>query len=151
MRPVMIATLTAAAMALAFTAGIVLPLVQPPGSTFGPTSAACRTPARVMTRLELLFGSAKPDGTTINDAEWQAFLDETVTPRFPDGLTVLRGAGQWRNRHGSIIKEEARVLLVWQVASTTIEADIAAIRNAYLQKFGQESVMRVDSTSCVSF
>ena len=26
-----------------------------------------------------------------------AFLADTVTPRFPDGLTVLDAAGQWRD------------------------------------------------------
>ena len=37
-----------------------------------------------------MWGSqTSPGGAPVTDAEWAAFLDEEVTPRFPDGLTVL--------------------------------------------------------------
>lgn len=104
-----------------------------------------------MTRLELLFGAAKPDGTEVSDADWLAFLDETVTPRFPDGLTVLDGRGQWRNARGEIVREATRVLLVWHLPHARTAADIAAIRETYKQRFGQESVMRIDGVGCVAF
>ena len=39
------------------------------------------------------------------DAAWDAFLADTVTPRFPDGLTVLDARGQWRDSEGLIGKE----------------------------------------------
>ena len=32
------------------------------------------------------------------DSEWQDFLATSVTPRFPDGFTVLDGHGQWLER-----------------------------------------------------
>ena len=54
-----------------------------------------------MARLELLFGLGKREGGTISDADWAAFLDAEVTPRFPAGLTVLSGYGQWRGDTGS--------------------------------------------------
>jgi len=50
---------------------------------------SCRAPARAMTRLEMLFGTARPNGPPISDEEWAAFVDAEVTPRFSDGLTVL--------------------------------------------------------------
>jgi hypothetical protein len=42
-------------------------------------------------------------------------------------------------------------VVIWHEPSGTTDTDIEAIRSAYKQKFDQESVMRVDSASCVSF
>ncbi|HET9224479.1 MAG TPA: DUF3574 domain-containing protein, partial [Roseiflexaceae bacterium] len=39
-------------------------------------------------RTELFFGSERPNKPEVSDAEFKQFLDEEVTPRFPDGLTV---------------------------------------------------------------
>lgn len=33
----------------------------------------------------------------VSDEDWRAFLAAEVTPRFPDGLTVIDAAGQWRD------------------------------------------------------
>ena len=117
----------------------------------GPGVAVCRAGATAMTRLELLFGMGRKGGGEIGEAEWRAFLDAEVTPRFPDGLTVLGGYGQWRNPAGEIAKEGSKVLVVWYKAVPGSEAKIEAIRAAYKARFGQESVLRVDGSSCVSF
>lgn len=115
-----------------------------------PLRSACASSAQSMARLELLFGRGKPDGTSVTDAEWKSFLDADVTPLFPDGLTVLEGTGQWRD--GSAIKsEETIVLVIWHASAVGDEAKIDAIRTAYKQRFQQQSVMRVDGASCVSF
>ena len=139
----------AGAMALAFAVGVGFD----PASVKSPRAATstCLPPAHPYARLELLFGASRPDGREITATEWQAFLDAEVTPRFPDGLTVLEGRGQWRNGRGEITREPARVLLVWHVPTPRTETDIAAIRTAYRRQFAQESVMRVDGTACVSF
>lgn len=112
---------------------------------------SCRNSARAMAKLELLFGTSRADGPVITDEEWALFLDNEVTPRFPAGLTVLRGPGQWRGSDGHLAKEQTNVLVIWHEPSPRAEADIEAIRAAYKDRFGQESVMRVDSVSCVSF
>jgi hypothetical protein len=74
-----------------------------------------------------------------------------VTPRFPAGLTVLQGPGQWRGSDGRLAKERSNMLVIWHEPTSRTDADIEAIRSAYKQRFDQESVMRVDSASCVSF
>lgn len=113
--------------------------------------AACRQGAARMARLELLFGTGRPDGGAVGEVEWQAFVDAEVTPRFPDGLTVLTGYGQWRKTHG-LRKEGSRILLIWHAPAADSEAKIEAIRDAYKVRFGQDSVMRVDGgLSCVTF
>jgi hypothetical protein len=105
-----------------------------------------------MARLELYFGTQRPGGAPVTDAEWAAFLDEEVTPRFPDGLTVLKGNGQWRNSQGIVTKETSAVLIVLYEPSAEKESAIEDIRAAYKDRFDQESVMRVDAgTQCVSF
>jgi hypothetical protein len=113
---------------------------------------ACAEGAFPMARLELYFGTQKPGGAPVTDAEWGAFLNEEVTPRFPDGLTVLTGNGQWRNAQGVITKETSAVLVILYEPSAEKEAAIEDIRAAYKDRFDQESVMRVDAgTQCVSF
>ena len=114
-------------------------------------SRVCNPPAVLMSRLELLFGMGRKDGGDVSEDEWRAFLDAEVTPRFPDGLTVLTGYGQWRNAAGALAKESSRVLVVWAKPAPEALASIEVIRAAWKTRFQQESVMRVDSASCVSF
>ncbi len=113
---------------------------------------ACAGGAFPMARLELYFGTQRPGGAPVTEAEWGAFLNEEVTPRFPDGLTVLRGDGQWRNAAGVVTKETSALLIVLYEPSVEKEAAIEDIRAAYKDRFDQESVMRVDGpVQCVSF
>jgi hypothetical protein len=112
---------------------------------------ACRSESAVYARLELLFGLGKTGGGEVSEEEWRAFLAGEVTPRFPDGLTVLSGYGQWRARSGEMGREPSRVLAIWYRPDGSSEARIEGIRQAYKVRFGQESVMRVDGSSCVSF
>ena len=117
-----------------------------------PLTAApsCQGQAHAMARLELLFGTARPTGDVITEEQWTAFLDAEVTPRFPAGLTVLEGTGQWRGRTG-VDRERSNVLIIWYEPTARADQQIEAIRTAYKRRFDQESVLRVDSVSCVSF
>ena len=75
-----------------------------------------------------------------------------MTPRFPDGFTVLEGHGQFRDRHGTIVREDARIIvLLYDPEDRAAGARIEAIRAAYAQAFRQESVLRADGTACVWF
>ena len=112
---------------------------------------SCRAGAAPYARLELLFGLGRQRSGEISEGEWRAFLEMEVTPRFPAGLTVLAAYGQWRSPSGVMIKEPSRMLVIWYRQEATSEAAIEAIRGAYKQRFGQESVLRVDGASCVSF
>jgi hypothetical protein len=114
------------------------------------TGAACRT-GNALARLELLFGMGKADGGGIDEGDWQDFLAAEVTPRFPEGLTVLAGQGQWRNGSGTLIRERARMLLIFYRPDDAAEVRIEGVRAAYKARFGQESVLRADGTACVSF
>ncbi len=104
-----------------------------------------------MVRLELVFGTSRRNGPPVSEAEWARFLDREVTPRFPDGLTVLRGLGEWRGSNGQLTREMSNILIIWHDPADRTERAIEAIRAAYKLRFDQESVMRVESLACVSF
>lgn len=116
-----------------------------------PAASACRAGSARMERVELLFGMGRKGGGEIGEGEWRGFLETDVTPRFPDGLTVLTGYGQWRDGAGAISKEPSRVLLIWARPGASNNDKIESIRAVWKSRFGHESVMRVDETSCVSF
>lgn len=138
-------TIALALAVVAFGAGgLAARLMMNPG-------ASCHAGSTSFARLELLFGTSRRGGSEIGDTEWQAFLDAEVTPRFPDGLTVFTGYGQWRNAEGRVVKEASRMLVIWHQPAADSEVKIEAIRAAYKARFHQESVMRVDGRSCVSF
>ncbi len=102
-------------------------------------------------RIELLFGRSLPGDGRISNASWQEFLATTVTPAFPDGLTVLNGNGQWRNAKGVVGREPSTVVLIIAPKADDLVQRLDAIRNAYKQKFLQESVGLVMATVCASF
>lgn len=102
-------------------------------------------------RTELYFGRNIPGGGTVSEAEWQTFVDEVVTPRFPDGLTILDADGQWRGKDGAIAREESKVivLLYPRKVRKATNAKIEEIRAEYKKRFNQEAVMRIDVTKSV--
>lgn len=87
----------------------------------------------------------------MSDDEFKNFLDAEVTPRFPDGLTLLTGFGQFRNSRGMIIQERAKLLLYLLEGASEASDQLEAIRATYKTRFQQESVLRVDSRAGVSF
>jgi hypothetical protein len=96
-------------------------------------------------RTELFFGTAKPDGVVTGE-EFRLFLDQEVTPRFPDGLTVIEADGQFTGAEGVLVKEDSFVLVLLYPAETANESHrrIERIRRLYMKQFQQESVLRVD-------
>jgi hypothetical protein len=103
-------------------------------------------------RTELYFGSDKHDGTAVTKAEFMQFVDSEVTPRFPDGLTLLNGYGQFLDSSSVIEKERSMVLILfYPLTAFDANKKIQEIREIYKTQFLQESVLRVDSVSNVSF
>ena len=102
-------------------------------------------------RSELLyFGTATPDATVSAD-DWRRFVDEVVTPRFPDGLTAWQASGQWKPARGAPVREASWVVSVVHWPDAKSETAIGAIVDAYKTRFHQESVLRVSSEACVTF
>ena len=97
-------------------------------------------------RTELYFGTDIKGGTQVTVEDWNRFLAEEVTPKFPDGFTVLEGFGQYRDSNGKIVRENSKVLILlypWQNRRSA-NRKIEQIRTAYKKAFQQESVLRMD-------
>jgi uncharacterized protein DUF3574 len=97
-------------------------------------------------RTELFFGTDRQDGPDVSEEEFQQFLKKVITPRFPDGLTVLTGQGQFLNSKGQIIQETSKlVILLYPLDGGEDKSErIETIRERYKLRFQQESVLRVD-------
>jgi hypothetical protein len=104
-----------------------------------------------MVRTELYFGLSKKGGVDITPEEFAAFVSEVVTPRFPDGLTIVDAVGQWRDTSGKISHERSKLLILLHEPTARDAHAIEEIREQYKSTFGQESVMRVTSMAGVSF
>ena len=107
--------------------------------------------SQAVVRSELVLGRLKPDGTVVSDAEWRAFIEEQVTPRFPDGFTVQDVLGQYRGRDGRIVAEPSKILLIVHGADIRTRAAIQEIRDAYRRLFQQESVLLIESPARAGF
>lgn len=105
----------------------------------------------VFKRTELYFGSEKP-GPDVTRKQFDRFVDRKVTPRFPDGLTLLTGYGQFRESDGKIVQERSFVLiLLYPPGDKEANSEIQELRGAYKRNFEQQSVLRTDSSERVSF
>lgn len=101
-------------------------------------------------KTELYFGLSKAGGE-VSDEEWREFVANEITPRFPDGLTVVGAYGQWKNSAGTIQYEASRVMILLHSRETMVHQRIEELIAAYCRKFDQESVLRVTSNATVSF
>lgn len=97
-------------------------------------------------KTELYFGTDIKGGAVVTEDDWNEFLKEVVTPKFPDGLTVLEGYGQYRDSSGKIVRERSKVVVILYPATKRKSSSrkIDEIRKAYKAKFQQESVLRID-------
>jgi len=91
----------------------------------------------------LYFGTQKPEGGMVSDAEWQQFLADEITSRFPSGLTTWEASGQWRDQHNVIERERTHIVQI--VHGSGDEGKIVAIISLYKKRFLQEAVFRVRS------
>jgi hypothetical protein len=133
---------------------LLAPSARADGAPTYPPTAATEEQAigETWNRTELYFGTSKPDGTVITEAEFKAFMDKEITSRFPDGLTLLTGYGQYLGENGEIAKETSKVLVLFYPSDmSNANENIEAIRSEYEKLFQQESVLRVDSLERLSF
>ena len=86
----------------------------------------------------------------VSDEEWTRFVAEVVTPRFPDGLTIWRADGQWREGE-QIVREPVMILEVLHRGDPASRASIEAIAQEYRTRFRQSAVLRVTSPARATF
>ncbi len=104
-----------------------------------------------MTEAELFFGRDVAGRPSVGDEDWRKFLDEEITPRFPDGLTVEDAAGQWKGAGGVVAREASKHLTIVLAGTADEAAKLNAIRDSYKRRFRQDSVLLLETQSCGSF
>ncbi len=112
---------------------------------------ACPEGTDPFVEYRLFMGRNNQTGEVVDDAAWAAFLEDTVTPRFPDGLTVLDAQGQWRGSDGVILRERSKVLIVLAPPGEDRMLLTREISDEYKRRFYQEAVLRVVEDVCVTF
>lgn len=100
-------------------------------------------------RTAQLFLSAKPPAK-ISDNDIRKFVDTEVTPRFPDGVTVVDGGGQWRGDENRMIREAAKVVMIVLPENGDPVAKVEQVRTAYRARFKQDSVVLLPPPACVA-
>ena len=111
---------------------------------------ACVAPLKPAVSVELYFGRGKPDGGEVSDTEWEDFLATEVTPRFPDGLSVIEVMGQYRGSSGRVVSERSKRLHIVVFDTPAHSARIGEIIDLYRRRFGQESVLRTERSLCAA-
>lgn len=114
--------------------------------------ATCAPGQQAMLTAELLFGRKIGDRIGVGEAAFRRFVDEEVTPRFPDGLTVLDASGQYRDTARAVlVREPSKLVLIALKDEPDGRARLAAIAERYKTRFNQQSVGTILRPACVSF
>ncbi len=80
------------------------------------------------------------------------FLAREITPRFPDGSSVVDASGQWRDRiSGRTMREPSKLVIIVVPDEAAMHDRITAIVAAYKHKFRQQSVGVVTRPVCAAF
>jgi hypothetical protein len=101
-------------------------------------------------REQLYFGRGLPGGGEVSDSAWAGFLATEVTPRFPDGITVVDARGQWKGASGEVVRERTWLLVLYHPASEDADQRVTAVISVYRQRFAQEAVLRERTATCVT-
>ena len=100
-------------------------------------------------RTTLYFGLTRANGA-ISELEWQIFLRDEVTKRFPEGLTAWEADGQWRTPAGKIDHERSKVLLIVHPDTLDARRAVQEVIALYRRLFEQQSVLWESSRVCVT-
>src|SRR5262245_25248705 len=144
-------SLMATAGAVFFAAGVLAGVrwQTPVGAQGFSVVMECGATSAAQVRTTLYFGMARPKGS-VSELEWQIFLRDEVTKRFPDGLTVWEAEGQWRTPAGSIDHEQSKVLLLVHPDTAAARQAVLDVIEAYRETFEQQSVLWENARVCVA-
>lgn len=138
-------------LTLQLAAGVGMALSLAACATRPPPPPACPDGQQRLRTAQLFFGRDIGGKPGVSEAAFGRFVDEELTPRFPDGLTVIDGGGQWRGPENKLIRESAKVVLIVLPKRGDASERIEAVRGAYKVRFNQDSVLLITQAACVSF
>ena len=107
----------------------------------------CRAPLEPWTQVELYFGRGLGGDAVVSEEAFRDFVAQDVTPLFPDGLSVIDVAGQFRDSEGAIVREPAKLLILLVPDVAAVAPDVGMIIAAYKERFDQQSVLHASNPS----
>jgi hypothetical protein len=115
------------------------------------TVVACLgcTPASQLNRF--YFGMNKPTGGAVSEQAFNRFLQQEISSRFPEGLTLFEAKGQWQGANGKIEQENSRVVEIVCDDTPENRDKVDAIAAKYKALFSQEAVMVIKSRPEIIF
>lgn len=143
----------AGVLVLGLVAGCAMQPAAPAGAVLqGDAAHPASTNGWVETRLYFGLGRVDKPESGVSEQAWRAFLDQEVTPRFPDGLSVIDVYGQWQGRQQATPERlRSKQLVIDYPDTAENRAKVEAIRAAWKQRTGDQSVLRVTQPADVSF
>jgi hypothetical protein len=113
---------------------------------------ACQRGQQTMAVAELMFGRKIGERIGVSNAAWGRFVDREITPRFPDGLTVVDAVGQWRDtRSKRVVREPSKLVTIVLQDAAAGQPLLDAVVAAYKRRFRQQAVAVIVRPACVSF
>ena len=117
-----------------------------------PQPLICQASAKAGVVAELFLGRNIGERLGVSDAAFRSFLDQEVTPRFPDGFSVVDVKGQYRDQDKrTITREPSKVLVLAIPDGSATDPRLAAIADAYKKRFKQQAVLTTVRAACVGF
>ena len=99
---------------------------------------------------ELVFGRVSEGEPGVSEAQFAKFLQQEVSRRFPDGLTVVDAQGRWLPPAGGAIHGPSKTVMIVLRGGSDDRDKLEAVRAAYTQRFHQPSALLLTDQSCVS-
>ena len=100
----------------------------------------------------MTFGRRIVGHIAVSETQWLQFIDNEITPRFPEGLTAYDAAGQWRDpATKKIVRETSKVVLIVLPGNAEDLTRLNEIIDIYKRRFKQQSVGMILRPACVSF
>jgi hypothetical protein len=113
---------------------------------------ACHGAEQPREIAELVFGRRIGTEGAVGEAAWQRFVAREITPRFPEGITLIAAGGQWHNPGtGRIVREPATIVIIAMPGRPDDHQRLDEIAHAYKTLFRQRSVGIIVHAACVSF
>ena len=85
---------------------------------------------------------------TVRQSSIKSFVDQVLTPLFPNGWTLLYGEGGWLAANGSTIREDS--LVIELIHGEESHEDVLLVASEWKRWFSQEAVM-VSTTKAATF
>lgn len=97
----------------------------------------------------LFFGVENDEGTVVTEEQWAQFLADTVTPRFPAGLTVFDGRGQWLDPTGRLNRDRVKIVMAAAAGDRDL-TPVNEIAAEFIARFGAVAVFHMWNASCAA-